>query len=52
MCEYQACELAIVVPTLNERENLAPLVALLDAALQSIRWGLIFVDDDSARALS
>ena len=43
----RAPELAIVVPTLNERENLAPVVALLDAALQSIRWELIFVDDDS-----
>jgi dolichol-phosphate mannosyltransferase len=43
----RACELAIVVPTLNEKENLAPLIALLDAALESIRWELIFVDDDS-----
>ncbi len=40
-------ELAIIVPTLNERENLIPLVELLDACLGEIRWELVFVDDDS-----
>lgn len=40
-------ELAIVLPTLNERDNLAPLVERLDTALQGIAWEAIFVDDNS-----
>lgn len=54
-----ALELAIILPTLNERANLGPLVARLDAALDGIAWEAIFVDDnspdgtaDEARALS
>jgi dolichol-phosphate mannosyltransferase len=39
--------LTIVVPTLNERDNIEPLIALLDAALPKIRWEVMFVDDDS-----
>ena len=41
-------QLAIVLPTLNERKNLRPLVARLDAALTGISWEAIFVDDNSA----
>ena len=40
-------ELAVVIPTLNERENVAPLVARLETALRGIAWEAIFVDDDS-----
>ncbi len=40
-------ELAIVLPTLNERANLRSLVDRLDAALGDIHWEAIFVDDDS-----
>ena len=40
-------ELAVVVPTLNERDNIVPLIELLDAALAGIAWEVIFVDDDS-----
>lgn len=40
-------QLAVVLPTLNERANLRPLVARLDAALGGIAWEAIFVDDDS-----
>lgn len=40
-------ELTVVVPTLNERDNIVPLVELLDAALAGIAWEVIFVDDDS-----
>ncbi len=40
-------ELAVVVPTFNERENIAPLLERLNAALTGIRWEVIFVDDDS-----
>jgi len=39
--------LAIILPTLNERGNLAPLVARLDSALAGIAWEAIFVDDNS-----
>lgn len=41
-------DLAIILPTLNERGNIAPLVQRLDAALVGIRWEGIFVDDNSA----
>jgi dolichol-phosphate mannosyltransferase len=39
--------LTIIVPTLNERENIEPLVALLTEALPNTAWEVIFVDDDS-----
>jgi dolichol-phosphate mannosyltransferase len=39
--------LTIVVPTLNERANLEPLIALIEAALPDIDWEVMFVDDDS-----
>jgi cellulose synthase/poly-beta-1,6-N-acetylglucosamine synthase-like glycosyltransferase len=41
-------ELTVVVPTLHERDNIGPLVDLLDAALDTVSWEVIFVDDDSA----
>jgi dolichol-phosphate mannosyltransferase len=40
-------ELAIVIPTLNERENVITLVDRLATALAGIRWEVVFVDDDS-----
>jgi dolichol-phosphate mannosyltransferase len=42
-----ASELTMVVPTLNERDNIVPLVKLIEAALSSVAWEVIFVDDDS-----
>ncbi|HEX8418396.1 MAG TPA: glycosyltransferase, partial [Sphingomonas sp.] len=42
-----ALELAVVVPTFNERGNVATLVARLDRALAGRNWEAIFVDDDS-----
>jgi dolichol-phosphate mannosyltransferase len=45
--ERPAPELSIVVPTFNERENVAPLIDTLKAALPDIAWELIVVDDDS-----
>ncbi|MDZ4308767.1 glycosyltransferase family 2 protein [Allopontixanthobacter sp.] len=41
-------QLAIILPTLNERENIATLVERIDAALAGIGWEAIFVDDNSA----
>lgn len=40
-------ELSIIVPCYNERANVAPMIARLDAALAGIAWEAIYVDDDS-----
>ncbi len=40
-------DLTVVVPSYNERPNVAPLVAALHAALTGIAWEVVFVDDDS-----
>ncbi len=40
-------ELAIIVPTYNERKNLVPLTECLAEALAGIDYEVIFVDDDS-----
>lgn len=52
-------QLAIVLPTLNERANLASMVERLDGALGGVAWEVIVVDDnspdgtsDEARALA
>ena len=47
MSERTLPELTVVVPCYNERENVRPLVALLDKALTGIQWEVLFVDDDS-----
>jgi dolichol-phosphate mannosyltransferase len=39
--------LAIVIPTLNERANVAPLISKLEAALGPNGWEAVFVDDHS-----
>ncbi len=40
-------ELAVVVPTFKERDNVVPLLDLLASALSGVRYEVIFVDDDS-----
>ena len=40
-------ELSVVVPCYNERPNVVPLIARLDAALAGIAWEVVYVDDDS-----
>src|ERR1700674_5874836 len=42
-----APELAIVVPTYNERQNVPLVVELLKQTLDGVSWELIFVDDNS-----
>ncbi|MGH7083834.1 MAG: glycosyltransferase, partial [Acetobacteraceae bacterium] len=42
-----APEIAVVIPCYNERANIHPLIARLDAALAGERWEVIFVDDAS-----
>jgi dolichol-phosphate mannosyltransferase len=39
--------LSVIVPSYNERPNVAPLIAKLDAALRGIHWEVIYVDDNS-----
>ena len=42
-----ALDLAIILPTLNERGNLAPLVERIEGALGAEGWEVLIVDDDS-----
>jgi dolichol-phosphate mannosyltransferase len=42
-----APELCVVVPVLNERDNVGPLVERLRATLAGIAWEVVFVDDGS-----
>lgn len=41
-------ELAIILPTLNERDNLAPLFERIEKALGSQGWEVLVVDDNSS----
>ena len=41
-------QLSIVIPVLNERDNVAPMVERVRSALPFDGWELIFVDDDSS----
>jgi dolichol-phosphate mannosyltransferase len=45
--QYAAPELAVVIPTLNERDNVPIVVQRLNRVLAGIAWEAIFVDDDS-----
>ena len=40
----KAPELTLVIPTFNEKDNIAPLLDLL--IWKRINWELIFADDD------
>ena len=39
--------LAIVVPTFNEHDNIAPALAAARPGLAGVHWEVVFVDDDS-----
>ena len=45
--EAAIADLVIVVPTFNERDNIAPLLQKLDETLRDVHWEVVFVDDDS-----
>jgi len=47
MEERMAYDLAIVLPTFNERGNVGPMIDRLERALMGIHYEVIFVDDDS-----
>lgn len=40
-------DLSIIVPTLNEQDNIVPLIERLRTVLHGIKWEVIFVDDNS-----
>jgi dolichol-phosphate mannosyltransferase len=44
----RAPDLAVIVPTLNERDNIEPVIEQLASALEGVDWEVIFVDDDSS----
>ena len=44
---YVPPEITVVIPTLNERDNVPVLAERLAAALDGVAWEAIFVDDDS-----
>ena len=44
----RSLDLAIILPTLNERDNLAPLVERIEQALGEHGWEVLVVDDNSA----
>ena len=44
---YDGIELSVIVPTFNEKENVAELVRRLHQCLDPHEWEVIFVDDDS-----
>ena len=43
----RTADLCVVIPVLNERDNIAPMVEALRLALDGIAWEVMFVDDDS-----
>jgi dolichol-phosphate mannosyltransferase len=43
----RSLDLALIVPTLNEHDNIRPLLAALQLALAGLSWEAIFVDDGS-----
>lgn len=45
--ESPALDLAVVLPTYNERDNIPLVIAQLTEALRGLAWEAIFVDDDS-----
>jgi dolichol-phosphate mannosyltransferase len=42
-----AAVLSVIVPCFNERPNVSPMIAKLDAALAGIAWEVIYADDNS-----
>lgn len=41
-------ELSIIVPCLNEAENILPLVGAIEKTLSDVKWEIVFVDDESS----
>lgn len=45
--EGKPLEFAVIVPVLNERDNIGPLLQGISIALAGIEWEVVFVDDGS-----
>ncbi len=45
-------ELSLVIPTLNENDNMEPPMRALEKALEGVSWEVIVVDDDSTDGTS
>jgi dolichol-phosphate mannosyltransferase len=43
----QAPSIAVIIPTLNERDNIPLIVERLESLLEKWNWEVVFVDDDS-----
>ncbi|MBR1091282.1 glycosyltransferase family 2 protein [Bradyrhizobium manausense] len=44
---HEGPELSVIVPTFNERDNVAVLYRRLEATLPNVAWEVVFVDDNS-----
>ena len=40
-------ELSVVIPVMNEVENIEPMIGAVSAALQGLDYEMVFVDDGS-----
>jgi dolichol-phosphate mannosyltransferase len=45
--DVRGADLSIIVPTFNERDNIAGVIAAVTEALPDVVWEIIFVDDNS-----
>lgn len=45
--ETRPLEFAVIIPVLNERENVGPLLQDMSIALAGVEWEAVFVDDGS-----
>ena len=41
-------KLSLIIPTLNEVDNVGPLIEALERLLQGVAWSMLFVDDNSS----
>ena len=41
-------EYAVIIPTLNEKDNILPTIERLESVLSGLDWEVVFVDDDSS----
>jgi dolichol-phosphate mannosyltransferase len=47
MAEGNTLQLAVVLPTYNERKNIPTMIDRIAAALQGVEWEVVIVDDNS-----
>ena len=50
MSKYRPQEISVVVPVKNEQDNVASLIAEIDAALSKVKHEIIYVNDGSTDA--